>query len=621
MQALIRMSKLRLFCGLLAVVHLASTAGCSVKIVEVNKPTEYIKLGQTPVLSFEPEKGSEQLHQLCRVRQSKLADYIDIPYRTKMNLPIKGKPFSQIINMHDLSFLIYRRDQNSHPNALILSKLPTRKSVTWPISNLMSLIDNEELKFMPDLASMHSSNNTNLYFMSDERTLVQLKLGKHLELQGAHKLNLPRVEELRRLLVFNSTVYILDFNKVIKITLDPHDFATPKKVKTISLKREYTDMAILNGTFAFLRGYSTLVFSDKWNPESQKATISPLKFRHGKFTSAGFDHFVLIASETETGDMKYFGFQRDEHNRSISAVMLKGSPSSKSSLLQFKHAIYHILPKSMSVEYLGSQAELVTLDKPIRGQLHGIVGHYDRTEESLHPVASIRLRLKKKLRFRKHFLNCLHSELVCTNLNGTYAGKSFKARILTRKTKLEMDLQFQISKPSSAFAIPDLRASGQLTSMPNQTKPVVNVDPIHLHPIPNSNTTKDDKKTEDKKDSQKEQEKQAIRNWIHYAVLICLILVLGVLCLMRLTIKREIRGMEATDQIIGATPTPDPALFVELNEVSTDPGFVKSREKAKQHEAEVSLNQTDADITYRIEKPIDESVAEIEDPPMPDMTL
>lgn len=488
------------------------------------------------------------------------------------------------------------------------------------INSLTALIDDQELNFMVDLASMDLKTTTKLYFLADDKTLIQLTLDKNLTLQNTHKIQLPQLDELKRLLIYNSTVFILDYNKVYKINLEPLNSDLHQKVEHIDLKREYSDMAVINGTFAFIRGYSTIVFSDTWNPESALSTISSTRFHHGKFLPAGFNHFILMASETDVGEQKYFAFTRETTTKSILVTPLRGKPTAGSFVVQFKHVVYHITPKTMAVEYLGSSAELITMDKPIHGQLHGIVGHYDRTEESLHPVASVRLRLKKKLRFRKHFLNCLHSELVCTNLKGQAVARRFEARILTRKTQQDLALSFEPAKPQSAFVIPDMRARGMLTSMPNHTAPVApyrRTDPPHKNESPTgANNTKGE--TE-----QKDGEKRAVREWLHYAVLICLLIVMAVLCLMRLTLKRDLRGMEAADQIIGASPTRDPAgLATELGEVSAEHDYRPRDESRRPPEAEVSLNQTDADVTYRHDPaPVDDSLAEVDDPPMPDMTL
>ena len=69
------------------------------------------------------------------------------------------------------------------------------------------------------------------------------------------------------------------------------------KVQVVNLKREYTDFDLINETFVFLRGFTTLVYSNSFDPESKDAYSPSLRVHHGQFKYAGFNHYVLQASK------------------------------------------------------------------------------------------------------------------------------------------------------------------------------------------------------------------------------------------------------------------------------------------------------------------------------------
>ena len=140
-------------------------------------------------------------------------------------------------------------------------------------------------------------------------------------------------------MVFKGAIYILEYNKVMRIESLNGNFSKPK-VQEIILKREYSDMAIANSTFLFVRGFSTLISSPTFNPEDPNAIELKSGFSHGAFKYAGFDHYVLRLTETESSDHEYYYFYRlqtDDQSepKSVKVGRLSGNATS----LKFKRMV------------------------------------------------------------------------------------------------------------------------------------------------------------------------------------------------------------------------------------------------------------------------------------------
>jgi len=728
------------FCQLLSFLSLIGWAMFSEMSEILDKPANYIKLGQTPLLSFTPDSGSEVLKDICQTKQAKLATYVSVPYRSKLPLPAHGKPFIQIINIHDTSILFFRKQSGFDVSTLILSRLPMMKRKRLYIHKLLRAVPDDALNFMVDLHKMKMSHTFPIYVMIATNEMLKITVDKEMKKKKLEKLILPDIKDPKRVIVYKSAIYVLEYNKVTKILPDRKSFSKAK-VQKVDLKREYSDMAIVNGTFVFMRGFTTLVFSNSFNPESKSAYSPSLRVHHGRFKFAGFDHFVLYASVKEGSEMRYFYFIRPQGRnqtdlKSIQVQMLqKRAPGHGPivRLLHFKHAMYFIYKKAVSIQYLNSTADMIVVHKTFPGTMHGIVGHYNRLEESLHPLVGIKLHVKNKLRLRKLYLNCLHSELICKQPPNLNPGekKTLYARILTRKNDLHMRLDFIGTKPYNSTLIPaePIHINGSLHNTSKQPKPplkdqnnqnatyptlVHNATDSALHPSKNttktpstkptpkpatshtttkptnnkpanssqtgshnhtahhdpfsnphngssgtrlssghgnhtvkntrhgvntSNHTGGHKTVTSKPDDDDDKDIRSIKHWIHYAILICLILVMVVLCLVRMALKRQIRGMENAEDIMrGSVPNGDPAdsRGNELSEVfrteesqevpnetqqkqSKEPKLADN-ELSYQVEQSVSNAMNESSI-YRQEKPADDSELDNEEPPMPDMTL
>ena len=84
--------------------------------------------------------------------------------------------------------------------------------------------------------------------------------------------------------------------------------------------------------------------------------------------------------------------------------------------------MYYIFDKSVMIEYFNTKLPPVVMDKSIPGKVYGIVGNHNRTIDSVHPLSALKVGLKPRLRFRKLYINALHSELVCKKIDGLSVG-------------------------------------------------------------------------------------------------------------------------------------------------------------------------------------------------------
>ena len=126
------------------------------------------------------------------------------------------------------------------------------------------------------------------------------------------------------------------------------------------------------------------------------------------------------------------------------------------SLIQFKHAMYYIYKRSITIQYLNSTPTFILIHNKFPGTVYEIIGHYNRLEESLHPLIGIKLNTKNEIGLRKLYVNCLHSELICNQTYGLEQGekKTYFARSLNRKDNLHIQLNFIGAKPYHALIIP-----------------------------------------------------------------------------------------------------------------------------------------------------------------------
>ena len=154
---------------------------CREWLADVDKPVEYFKLGPTPVLAFDPLPGSEILSQYCSVRQSKMTTYSTIPFYYSVPTAMESEPFVQVINMHNLSFILYREEQTKDVKAQIVSILPDEKPKTLGISAEAGDIINNKLLFYIDMANMVQSPKIPLYFISGLDSIEQVILNEEVE--------------------------------------------------------------------------------------------------------------------------------------------------------------------------------------------------------------------------------------------------------------------------------------------------------------------------------------------------------------------------------------------------------------------------------------------------------
>lgn len=665
-----------MFCllALVAFTMAGSLKAANTMTEVLDKKEQHIKLGQTPVLSFEPDPDSKLLASVCHTKQAILTDYVKVPYRSTLPLPADGFPFAQTVMLHDASILLYRRQPGKDVTAMMLGGLPNFKPHRLDLNKVLADVPDHQLNFMVDLIQMQLPKQLHLYFMIDTKTLGRVQLNKKMENEKFEKLKLPLAHTAKRILIFNGTIYALQYNKVVEVMPDPKDF-NKGKVKVHRLKREYTDMSIVNGSFVFIRGFSTLVFSHSCNPEAPGSFIYPETFHHAVFSHVGFDHFMLKASSKEQSRREFWYFTRPNgaNSSDLRSLKLKKAKrdhfgEGKTRLIQFKHALYHIHKKTLSVEYLNYDADIIKLGMKLPGRILGVVGHYDRLEESLHPLLGIKHHLHRRLKLKKVYLNCLHSQLVCKSLPNLLPDQTqtLTARVLTRKNDLHLQLIFK-GLPStlpltnqSMIIAPNLPLEISNNSVKQKetidqeykktTSPSKGIDPekhkeqtkIQDQGLIKSNEmnqthemteikvkaihTKNQNQTTTHQSSENKEE----RHWIHIALMICLLLVLVVLCLVKSSVKRQIRGLETAHDILTSSA---PARSDQMTEMSspshiqeelvskqeiTNNGQNKPPEPSHEPHNESSLNHTEQDSTIR---PAEESTLENEDLPMPDMTL
>ena len=769
-----------MFCQLLGIISLIGWALCTEMSEVLDKPANYIKLGQTPLLSFTPDLGSEILNQICQTRQAKLVTYVSVPFSSKLKLLSDGKPFIQEIMIHDTSILFYRKQAGFDVSTLILSGLPTLKRVRLLIGPLLRDIPDAELSFMVDLHQMNMSHTFSVYVMVAKNQMLKITVDKNMSKQKVEKLTFPGISDPKRVFVYKRAVYVLEYSRVTRLLPNKYHFSKAK-VQVVNLKREYTDFALVNETFVFMRGFTTLVYSNCFDPESKDAYSPSLRVHHGQFKYAGFNHYVLQASKKEGSGIRFFYFIRSNGSKNnLKTIHLQILPKktpglgSIKRLIQFKHAMYYIYKRSITIQYLNSTADVILTHNKFPGTVYGIIGHYNRLEESLHPLIGIKLNTKNEIRLKKLYVNCLHSELICKQPYGLQQGekKTYFARALTRKNDLHLQLNFIGAKPHYTLIIPakPIHSNNLTVVVPKPTPPLEGHNnknatfpsllknltdssieqkkekiqsststshpsthtpltthtsthtpltthtsthtpltthtlahtpltthtsthtPLTTHTLAHTPLTthtsthtpltthtsthtpltthtsthtpltthtsthtpltthtstlrhshdvslhanNDTSATQPHKDGKTATDDtgvKAIKHWLHYAILICLVLTMGVLCLVRMMLKRQIRGMlNAEDIIEGSAPTGNdtPTVENELTETmeSKDESETPQRKMNKPADNELSyqydssMNNTINEYDYRHDRPADDSELDNEEPPMPDMTL
>lgn len=558
---------------------------CFERTLDIDKPVEFFKLGPSAVLAFEPAVGSESLNQFCSIRQSKLTTYITIPFYYSHKLAMEGEPFVQVINMHNLSFILYREDQNSDVKAQIASTVPDEKAKPLTITHLTKDIINSKLLFYIDMANMHQKSDMPLYFMSSPDTIQKVVLNEQAEAINVGSLKLPQRVIARRFLVYHGSIYILEFNKVIRVQPEANDFSK-YKIDHFNLSREYSDMAIANQTFLFVRGYSSLISSPTFNPEDTGAIEIRTGFHHGKFYYAGFDHYVLSLTTNESSDREFYYIYREKGSistdpKSVKIGKLSGNATGPHfrRMVQFEEAMYFIFGKSIQVEYFNSNMPPVVMDKAIPGRVYGVVGNHNRTIDSVHPLTGIHLTVKRRIRFRKLYINALHSELVCKKMPNLGIGqtKQLRARILTRKNGMDIKLNFKggIKEekpvevgPTHHTTKPHKNIDDPVTVKNKTKKPVKIIDePAHRQnpidkPVHHTDPVTP-KKNVDNGNTKPQNEKTPWEKYFYYLTIFCLALLLFVLCLLRSILRGEVKNMQVAHDMVGEAlanqkPSSDP---------------------------------------------------------------
>ena len=375
-----------------------------------------------------------------------------------MPLSQENEPYVQVFNLKDFSFLLYREEQGQPLLSLVTSKLAFKKASVVGLQEYTKDIPDSKLKFMIDLSVMSYRKQISLYLAISTNTIIKVDFTKRIKTSKISVLTLPREFTPKRILVFLGAIYILEFNKVTKVTPDPQNFSK-FVLEEKMLQREFTDMAVVQDTFVFIRGYSSLVLSSTWTPEDPHSFSHPDLFHHGRFLYAGFDNFILSRTQDESGDAQYFYFTKDPHqsaspnHMSIRQLRSSGTVGGRrfTKLIQFQEAVFYLYKKNIEVEYFDSETEPVAINKNIFGRFFGMIGDYNRTIDSVHPLTGFKLRLIRKLRFRKLYLNALHSELVCQKMPELKVGEHriLKATVRTRKNRLEFSLNFTAVSPLS----------------------------------------------------------------------------------------------------------------------------------------------------------------------------
>lgn len=202
-------------------------------------------------------------------------------------------------------------------------------------------------------------------------------------------------------------------------------------------------------SFAFIRGFSELVFSKSWNPEVSDSQLLPRKFSHGSFTFAGYNHYLLECSQDESSDPTFSYFEVGPNNL-LSGISLKQLPGKfeamgKIRFLQTKELIYYIYPMNIKIHMIGSEGGLIEVPRPMTEKPIGIIGQYTWTIDSNLPLIEKRNEVAKIITLEKVYVNTLQSELVCHSLKSLKFGeeKTLKATIKTRKNVFETTLRFK----------------------------------------------------------------------------------------------------------------------------------------------------------------------------------
>lgn len=416
--------------------------------IDVDKPMEYTKLGPNPVMSIEYERQDEYLRDQCTVRQSQLSSYVSMPFEYKFSLSYSSKGFIQMVNLHDHTFLLYRVNQDDDVFTLVASGLstqtPTRLDIKWLLQGTLS----DSLWFFTDLARLTLQKENPLYLYKEE-SVVQILLDEGMRKISTKTLSLKRPYSARRFFVHNAQIFILEYNKVSVLTPNASfsDYTLEEKV----LEREYTDMIRIGGSdhFAFIRGYSELVFSKSWDPDAADSQLLPQKFSHGAFIFSGYNHYLLQSSKDESADPGYSYFQVDP-NGLLSGISLKQLPGKfenmeKIRFLQTKELIYYIYPMNLKIHLIGSEGGLVEPQKPMTEKPIGIIGQYTWTIDSNLPLIEKRNEVAKVITLEKLYVNTLQSELACHSLKSLRFGeeKVLKATITTRKNVFQATLRFK----------------------------------------------------------------------------------------------------------------------------------------------------------------------------------
>ena len=416
--------------------------------VTVEKPIEYIKLGPSPVLSMTPSKGDEGLLKYCNVRQSKLTTYVKMPYRHLLPMANYETPYHQVVNMKDFSFIIYREAQGKEVHTMMLSKLLGAKLQSLDLRRLTQDIPNSGLNFYTDLSHQTLGDEFHIYLRPNNFEIYRITLNKDMSLHRIRRLALDRKVNALRVFVNNGNIYFLEFNKLTKISPSNSDFSKYSK-EEITLKREYSDMALIGNVFIFIRGFSKMILSGSFNPEGSKAVVRPETYHHAKFHYSGFNKFIFSASDQESGPTQYYYFEAPAGSKEIDQLKLKllnGKIPSKGllRLVHFKESIYYIYKKQIRVQYLNSPS-IVEMDKPVYGEVYGVVGTETTNIDGVGIIQGFRVGIKSKIRLRKLYVNSMQSELVCKAIPELKLNESkvFHTKVTTRKNELNLQITFK----------------------------------------------------------------------------------------------------------------------------------------------------------------------------------
>lgn len=455
-------------------------------------------------------------------------NFAAIPFRSTMPVSPHFKPFTQIINIHDSSFLLYRSSQTGSLYSLRLSGLATRSRYLIPIKSYLKDIPDDVLEFYWDLKVMQKSQRMYLYVMIGFSQILRIEVNTEFRFVSKALIRLNRDFDVKRVLVYDSRIYILEPNMVTRISFEQDDF-NKFRLEHKKMQREFNDMAFIEGNFVFVRGYANLIVAKDWWPESPDAYLQPRAFHHGRFKSAGFNHFVLARSLEESSPVEYYYFYRDEGDRGNDPKSLKFKKLNEKlgkdfkRLVQFKEAMYYINKKTIAVEYFQSSDQVARFGRKVYGQLFGLVGIYNRTLDSIHPLQGYRIGLKRKFRLKKIYLNFLQSELVCKSMPLKKGeNRVLKAKIQTTKNNIDYDLKF-IGYEESSINDPTKRE-------PHSKHANHSDYHIFFPPVPSSSSS--------------------FSSWLYWIVLASLVLLFGFTCCLRNALRRQIRGMLTTQELI-----------------------------------------------------------------------